>query len=123
MGSPQGAPIPLQKGYGQTVYQKDHQGKIVVSKLDQTMLQEIAASGGGVFIRATNTQTGLNKLFERINKMEKKEMEERIYTDFEHRFQYLLAIALFFILLDIFVPERKSRWLKDFNLFKINSQL
>ena len=121
MGSPQGAPIPLQKGYGQTVFQKDKDGNTVISKLDQGSLQEIASAGGGVYIRANNTQTGLNKLFERINKMEKTEMEERIYTDFEHRFQYLLAIALFFIFLDIFIPERKSKWSKNFNLFKIKA--
>ena len=121
MGSPQGAPIPLQKGYGQTVFQKDKDGNTVISKLDQGALQEIASAGGGVYIRANNTQTGLNKLFERINKMEKTEMEERIYTDFEHRFQYLLAISLFFILLDIFIPERKSKWSKNFNLFKIKA--
>jgi len=121
MGSPQGAPIPLQKINGQTNFQKDGEGNTVISKLDQTALQEIANLGGGVFIRANNTQTGLNKLFERINKMEKKEMEERIYTDFEHRYQYLLAIALFFILLDVFIPERKSKWSKNFNLFKINA--
>ncbi|MCK5170023.1 MAG: VWA domain-containing protein, partial [Bacteroidales bacterium] len=78
MGSPQGAPIPLQKGYGQTVFQKDKDGNTVISKLDQGALQEIASAGGGVYIRANNTQTGLNKLFERINKMEKTEMEERI---------------------------------------------
>lgn len=121
MGSPQGAPIPLQKGFGQTVFQKDKDGNTVISKLDQRTLQEVATNGGGVFIRASNTQTGLNKLFERINKMEKKEMEEKIYTEFEHRFQYLLGIALFFILLDIFVLERKSKWSKNFNLFKINA--
>ncbi len=121
MGSPQGAPIPLQKGYGQTIFQKDNDGNTVISKLDQGMLQKISSAGGGIFIRANNTQTGLNKLFERINKMEKKEMEERIYTDFEHRFQYLLAIALFFILLDIFIPERKAKWSKNFNIFKMNA--
>jgi Ca-activated chloride channel family protein len=121
MGSPQGAPIPLHKDYGQNSFQKDGEGNTVISKLDQTALQEIANLGGGVFIRANNTQIGLNKLFERINTMEKKEMEERIYTDFEHRYQYLLAIALFFILLDVFIPERKSKWSKNFNLFKINA--
>ncbi len=120
MGSPQGAPIPLQKENGQTIFQKDADGNVVISKLNQGTLQEIASAGGGVFIRANNTQTGLNKLFERINKMEKKEMEEKVYTDFEHRFQYLLGIALFFILLDIFIPERKSKWSKNFNLFKID---
>lgn len=122
MGSPQGAPIPLHKDYGQTVFQKDKDGNTVISKLDQGTLQDIASEGGGVFIRANNTQTGLNKLFERINKMEKKEMEERIYTDFEHRFQYLLVIALLFILLDVFIPERKSKWSMNFNLFKIDKK-
>ncbi|MDA3954907.1 MAG: VWA domain-containing protein [Bacteroidales bacterium] len=121
MGSPQGAPIPIEKSYDQTIFQKDKDGNTVISKLDQKTLQEIATAGRGVFIRASNTQTGLNKLFERINKMEKKEMEERIYTDFEHRYQYLLAIALFFILLDTFISERKSKWSKNFNLFKINA--
>ncbi|MBU8893838.1 MAG: VWA domain-containing protein [Bacteroidales bacterium] len=121
MGSPQGAPIPLQKEYEQTIFQQDKDGNTVISKLNQKTLQEIASAGGGIFIRASNTQTGLNKLFERINKMEKKEMEEKIYTEFEHRFQYLLAIALLFILLDIFIPERKSKWSKIFNLFKINA--
>ncbi len=121
MGSPQGAPIPLNKDYGQTVFQQDKDGNTVISKLDQKTLQEIANAGDGVFIRANNTQTGLNKLFDRINKMEKKEMEEKIYTEFEHRFQYLLAIALFFILLDIFIPERKNKWSKNFNIFKINA--
>ena len=121
MGSPQGAPIPLNKGYGQTIFQQDKDGNTVISKLNQKTLQEIANAGKGVFIRANNTQTGLNKLFERINKMEKKEMEEKIYTEFEHRFQYLLAIALFFILLDFFIPERKSKWSKNFNIFKINA--
>jgi Ca-activated chloride channel family protein len=120
MGSPEGAPIPLKRTSGQDGFQKDNEGNTVVSRLDQAALQEIASVAGGVFIRANNTQTGLNKLFDRINSMEKKEMEEKIYTDFEHRFQYLLGIALFFILLDIFIPERKSKWFKNFNLFKIN---
>jgi Ca-activated chloride channel homolog len=60
-------------------------------------------------------------LFARINSMEKKEMEEKIYTEFEHRYQYLLGIALLFILLDIFVLERKGKWSRNFNLFKINA--
>lgn len=121
MGSRQGAPIPLRIGYGQTEFQKDRDGNTVISKLDQNLLTEIASVGGGEFVRANNSQTGLHRLFNRINEMEKKEMEEKIYTDFEHRFQYLLGVALFFILLDIFVLERKGKWSDNFNIFKINA--
>ncbi len=120
MGSTKGAPIPIQKSYGQTIFQKDQDGETVVSKLDQNMLQQITTAGNGLFIRASNTQSGLNKLFEEINEMEKEEMEEVVYTEFEHRFQYLIGIALLLILLDLMIPERKSKWTDSFNLFKIN---
>lgn len=120
MGSTQGAPIPIQKSYGQTIFQKDQDDKVVISKLDQRMLQQITTAGNGLFIRSDNTQSGLNKLFEEINQMEKEEMEEVVYTEFEHRFQYLIALALFFIILDLIIPERKSKWSDSFNPFKIN---
>jgi len=120
MGSLRGAPIPVHKAYGQTTFLKDNDGNIVISKLDQKMLQQIAVAGDGMFILANNTQAGLNKLFDEINKMEKKEMEEVVYTEFEHRFQYLLGIALLFLLVEILIPERKSKWSEHFNLFKIS---
>ncbi|MFP4025585.1 MAG: VWA domain-containing protein [Thiohalospira sp.] len=120
MGSQRGAPIPVNKSYGQTNFLKDKDGNVVISKLDQKTLQQTASAGSGMFIMATNTQAGLNKLFDEINKMEKEEMEEVVYTEFEHRFQYLLGIALFFLFLEILIPERKSKWADNFNLFKIN---
>ena len=120
MGSQRGAPIPVNKSYGQTNFLKDNDGNVVISKLDQKTLQQSASAGEGMFIMASNTQAGLNKLFDEINKMEKEEIEEVVYTEFEHRFQYLLGIALFFLLLDSIIPERKSKWSDSFNLFKIN---
>ena len=121
MGSPEGSPIPLQKGYGQTVFLKDRDGNTVISKLDQVALQQIASTANGIFIRANNNEVGLNKLLEEINKMQKQEIETKIYTEFEHRFQYLLGIAIFFLLLELLISERKSKWFSDFNLFKINA--
>jgi Ca-activated chloride channel homolog len=72
MGLPQGAPIPINGKYGQKDFRTDKDGNVVITKLNQVMLQQIAASGGGKYIPANNTNTGLNKLFDEINKMEKK---------------------------------------------------
>jgi len=80
MGSVDGAPIPIRKENGQTIFQKDNEGNVVVSKLDQAALQKIASAANGIFIRANNTQIGLNKLFEQINKMEKQEIETIVFT-------------------------------------------
>ncbi|MDX1285527.1 MAG: VWA domain-containing protein, partial [Draconibacterium sp.] len=76
MGLPSGSPIPVLRN-GQTDYLKDRDGNVVVTKLNETMLEQIAASGEGIYVRANNAQVGLNALFDEINKMEKEEMESR----------------------------------------------
>jgi len=119
MGSRQGAPIPIRKENGQTVYQKDQQNNTVISKLDEGTLQRLASEGTGTYIRANNARSGLNKLFDEISQMTRKEIESKVYTDYEHRFQYLVALALFFLFLDLILLERKNKRLMKFNLFKI----
>lgn len=118
MGSPEGAPIPIRSNNGQTVYQKDQQGNTVISKLDPATLKNLAREGKGTFIRASNARTGLDELLNEINEMTRKEIESKVYTDYEHRFQYLLGLALFFLLLDLMLLERKNKRLMSFNLFK-----
>ena len=119
MGSSRGAPIPISENNGKKIYKKDNEGNVVITKLNTHMLQEISEAGGGKSILANNTRTGLNELFREINKMDKKEIETKIYTDYEHRFQILAGIALFFILLEFILLRRKNKKFKNFNLYKI----
>jgi Ca-activated chloride channel family protein len=119
MGSREGAPIPIRKQNGQVVYQKDQNGNTVISKLNINMLKKIAATTNGSFTLANNSRTGLNRLFKEISKMEQKEIESKIYADYEHRFQYLLGLALLFLLIDILILDRKNWRFMKYNLFKI----
>lgn len=116
MGLPQGALIPYSQN-GQKSYRKDNQGNTVVTKLDEPMLQKIAEAGKGVYIRANNTQVGLNTLFDEVNKMEKTEMESQIYADYDDKFQYFIGLGLFLIFLNYLILERKNKYLKNFKLF------
>jgi len=116
IGLPKGAPIPVYNG-GQKNYLKDNSGETVISKLDEDMLRKIAVAGEGVYIRSTDTRVGLDKLFDEINKMEKQEMEAKVYSDYDERFQYVFAIGLFFLLLEFFILERKNKWLSKIKLF------
>ncbi len=118
VGSPHGTPIPVEKKHGNQTFKKNEEGKVVISKLDETVLQEISAAGNGKYVKATNANLGLDKLFKEISKMEAKEMETKIYSDYKEQFQYFAAIALFFILLDFIILERKNRWLSKIDLFK-----
>ena len=92
-------------------------GQTIMSKLDETLLQKIAGIGKGMYVRATTSETGLNKIFEDISKIQKSEIEEKQFSDYEDRFQYFLALALFLLITDLFVFERKTQWLKKFRPF------
>jgi Ca-activated chloride channel family protein len=118
MGSPDGSPIPLFDQFGrQTGYKTDRQGQIIVSKLDETTLQQLASAGDGIYVRASTGQDGLGRILEEINALEKQEIETKMFSEYEGRFQYFIAISLFFLLIELIIPERKSRWTDKIKLF------
>ncbi len=117
MGLPSGSPIPVLKN-GQTDYMKDRDGNVVITKLNEQMLEQIAGAGTGIYVRANNAQTGLNALFDEINKMEKQEMESRTYSEYDDQFQYFFAVGLLLLLLEFVILERKNRYLRNIHLFK-----
>jgi Ca-activated chloride channel family protein len=118
MGLPQGSPIPVLRN-GAKEYLKDNSGNVVITKLDETKLEQIAAAGDGVYVRANNAQVGLNTLFDEINKLDKTELESLVYSDYEDQFQYFFAIAMILILLEFFILERKNKYLKNIKLFSV----
>jgi Ca-activated chloride channel homolog len=122
MGLPEGAPIPVFSGNIQTGYKKDRDGQTIMSKLDETLLQRLASVGKGMYVRATTSETGLTKIFDDISKIEKSEIEEKQFSDYEDRFQYFVALALFLLILDLFVFERKTQWMKRFKPFDLDSK-
>lgn len=118
MGLPEGVPIPVYNGNVQIGYKKDENGQTVMSKLDETLLQRVASVGKGMYVRATTSETGLNKVFDDIARIQKSEIEEKQFSDYESRFQYFTGLALLILLLDLFIFERKTRWLRRFRPFE-----
>lgn len=118
MGLPEGAPIPVYDKYGnQQGFKKDLSNNTVITKLNEPMLQQIAAAGDGEYVRANNTQAGLGFIFDEINKLEKTEFESRVFSDYEDRFQYLLAAALALMLFEFIIFERRGKRFRNVNLF------
>jgi len=116
MGLPQGAPIPMGPG-GSSDFLKDKDNNVVVTKLDENMLTQIATAGGGTYIRANNAEVGLNNLFNEIEKLEKSEMDSREYSEYNDQFPLFLWLALSMILIDFMILDRKNKWLRNFRLF------
>ena len=117
MGLPQGSPIPVLRN-GQKEYLKDRDGNVVITKLDEQTLEKIASAGTGIYIRANNAQIGLDTLFDEINKMQKEEVESRVYSEYDDQFQYLFAVGILLLLFEFVILERKNRYLKNIKLFR-----
>ena len=121
IGSPEGVPIPVYKNGVQAGFKKDKDGNTVVTKLNEQALEEIASAGNGLYVRATQGEIGLLALQQRINKMEKKTFDAKVYTDYEDRFQIFIAIALFFLIIESILTERKSKWWQK--MFKTEKEI
>jgi len=117
MGSAEGAPIPLYKGNVREGFRKDKEGNTIVTKLDEKMLQEISAAGNGIYVRASNSDAGLNNVLEALDKLEKKQFDSKMYSDYEDRFQWFIAVAFLLLLIETFLTERKSKIYQRLNLF------
>jgi len=109
IGSPVGEPIPIlnRNGY-QVGFKKDENGEVIVSRLDEATLQKIALETGGKYYHATATEIELDRIFDEISKLEKKELEGTLVTRFDDRFQWPLLLALIFVVGEFFVSERKK---------------
>lgn len=118
MGLPDGTPIPLYNQYGKrTGFRKDADNNTVVTRLNETMLQQIAAAGQGLYIRANNSSTGLEKIFDEINQMEKSEIDSKVFTDYEDQFQWFVGLAILLILAELLLSASRKKWEKMFKFF------
>ncbi|MBO7460253.1 MAG: VWA domain-containing protein [Bacteroidales bacterium] len=119
MGLDEGAPIPLYNKYGKkTGYKKDKDGNIIITKLDDNILRQIAEIGDGLYVRASNSNVGLDKIYEDINKTEKSEIESNVFTDYEDQFQWFVGAAILLLIIEILLSSGKKEWESKFNLFE-----
>ena len=113
IGTPEGAPIEIG---GEFI--KDENGEMVVSKLGEQMLQEIASSTEGAYVRASKQSIGLEEIVKSINQMEKSELTTVRYEEYNEQYQYFIAVALALLLLDLVIMPRRNPKLRKFNIFR-----
>lgn len=117
VGKEKGAPIPIKRNGITQELKKDGQGEVVITKLNEEILKEIAEKGNGEYIDGSNTDEAVEKIKEALNQMDKMEFEAKQFADYKDQFQWFLGAGLFFLFLDIFLLDRKTKWLKKLNLF------
>lgn len=120
VGQSKGAPIPIKRNGVVQSLKKDAQGEVVITKLNEEILKEIANEGNGEYINGSNTDAAIEFIKEQLNQIDKTEFEAKQFAEYKDQFQWFLGIGLFFLFMDIFLLERKTKWLKKLNLFNEN---
>jgi Ca-activated chloride channel homolog len=109
IGTPQGMPIPVRDLKGDVLeYRKDPEGKVVVSSLDERSVAGIAVETGGRYFRSTTSESEIEALYNDISGLEKKDLESRLFQNYEDQFQYPLCIAIFFLIAESWIGERRK---------------
>lgn len=119
VGSPEGAPVPIYRNGKPVGFHTDEAGKTVVSKLNEEMCKEISEAGNGVYVRASNANSGLGIVMDQVNKMQKKTYASKDFKTYEDRFQFFLGLSLLLLLLEFFISNRKNLKLSELNLFEV----
>lgn len=114
LGSKNGAPIPINSN--KTEYMSDYNGQIVKTALNEQLAKDIAMSGNGIYVNGA-TPTALNEIEKQLDKLAKSELKTLRYKSSAEQFPFFAWIALFFLVFDIFVLDRKISWLKKINFF------
>ena len=112
IGTPEGAPVMIGGDY-----LTDENGDMVVSKLDEKMLQEIASTTGGAYVRATKQSIGLKEIVDRLKELDESDLATTRFEAFDEQFQYPLVVALLLLLIEWLILDRRNPLLARFNIF------
>ena len=117
VGTERGGPIPLRINGTMIGYKKDRKGETVITKRMPEVLKGIANASKGTYIDGNITENPVEQLAKIIANAEKNEFETKQFSDYKDQFQWFIAIGLFFLFVDTFLLDKKTRWLKKVDLF------
>ncbi len=110
IGTPAGELIPITDNSGKMVFLKDDRGNVVKTHLVEETLKKMAIETGGMYVRASGAEFGLELIYEKkLSQLEKKDFKSRMEKQYFDRFQIPLALALLLIFIEPFVIERKKK--------------
>ena len=113
IGSPEGAPIKIN---GEFI--KNDKGEMVVSQLNEELLQAIAEKGRGGYVRASNAEFGLSEIVDEIAKMDKGELSTVRFAEYDEQFYWILWVVFVLLMLEGLLLDRRNPYLRKFNIFE-----
>lgn len=117
VGSEKGGPIPLKRNGVVESFQRDQNDEVVITKRNTEILREIAKATGGGYVDGNSTKGVLDYVKNALDNIQRTEFESTQMADFKSQFQWFLGFAFFLLFLDVFLLEKKTKWVEKMNLF------
>jgi Ca-activated chloride channel family protein len=120
VGTEKGGTIPLKKNGIVESFQRDNNNEVVITKLNPQSLMAIAKATKGGYVNGNNTKEVIEFIKSKLDNIQKTEFEATQMADFQSQFQWFLGMAFLLLFVDLFLLERKTKWVKKLNLFNEN---
>jgi Ca-activated chloride channel homolog len=109
IGTEEGELIPIRDDNGRMSFLKDSEGNVVKTRLDEATLEHIALDTGGMYVRSSGAEFGLDLLYDkRLSKLEKEDFKSRMEKKYKERFQFPLVLVFLLLLIEPVVSERRK---------------
>ena len=122
VGTEKGGVIPDMVGGYKKGLKKDQNGEVVITQRKVEILSEIAKVANGFYVDGNRTAPSVNKIIEELSNAQKTAFETKQFSDFKSQFQWFIGLGIVWLLLDVFVFEKKTKWVKRVNLFNENQE-
>lgn len=99
-------------------YIEDEEGNMVVTKLNEELLQQVAAATEGIYTRSRNEDFGLQGIVQKLDEIEAEECTERIFDEYEEQYQWFLGVAILLLAIEAVVLSRRNPMLRGVKLFE-----
>ncbi|MFD0761665.1 VWA domain-containing protein [Lutibacter aestuarii] len=117
VGTEKGGPIPIRSNGSVISYKKDNKGEVVITQMKEEVLRAIANEGNGKYINGNKTQETITIIEDLLVKAEKSEFETKQFSDYKDQFQWFIGLGLLFLIIDVLLLEKKTKWVQKLNLF------
>ena len=87
---------------------KDQSGNTVITRLNETVLQEVAKESNGVYIKLDNADAAVKQIMDKLSTIEQRSVQDAAYINYKSFFQWFIAAALLLLIAELFIPERKK---------------
>ena len=117
VGSENGGPIPLKRNGVVESFQRDQNNEVVTTRRNADVLKAIGKLTKGGYVDGNSTKAVVDYVKNALDNIEKTEFESTQMADFQSQFQWFLGFGFFLLLLDVFLLEKRTKWVKRMNLF------